>query len=188
MKLVCWVTGRTWKKLGACEQFFQEGRHWPGSRGQNCCSSQYSVVNNKQTGSWSKFVWLSNHLEPKNFINQIAYFINQLAKGLFWVWMFWLPWTPFFKGWSWVQNVNRLRDAFKIKKSKLWDIGPKGGRGSKQNPKCWSVLNLGHLGKGGGGLKIHVPKLYLIFLLYWMLYMSHVNSVYRGLPVSLTTI
>ena len=24
----------------------------------------------------------------------------------------------------------------KKKKSKLWDIGPKGGRGSKQNPKC----------------------------------------------------
>ena len=76
----------------------------------------------------------------------------------------------------------------KNKKSKLWDIGPKGGEGSKPNPKCWSVLNLGHLRKGGGGLKIHVPILYLIFLLYWMLYMSHVNSVYRGLPVSLTTI
>ena len=29
-----------------------------------------------------------------------------------------------------------IRDAFKKKKSKLWDIGPKGGRGSKQNPKC----------------------------------------------------
>ena len=38
----------------------------------------------------------------------------------------------------------------KNKKRKLWDIGPKGGRGYWQNPKFLSITNLGHYYIGGG--------------------------------------
>ena len=103
---------------------------------------------------WSDFTWLLGH---KNLI------LWQNCMSKIWVNLFTMHILSLDSGG--IGTIVpclfvKLRDAFK-KKSKLWDICPKGGRGSKQNPKCWSILNLGHLGKGGGGLKIHVPKLYL---------------------------
>ena len=35
-----------------------------------------------------------------------------------------------------MQSLYNLGMPSKKKKSKLWDIGPKGGEGSKPNPKC----------------------------------------------------
>ena len=46
-----------------------------------------------------------------------------------------------------LSQVEILRDALK-KKVNFGTLAQKGGGG--QNPKCWSVLNLGHLGKGEG--------------------------------------
>ena len=56
-------------------------------------------------------------------------------------------------------------------------MGPKGGRGHQQNPKSYSKLNLGKVGKKGKGLKIHVIKSYLIFPFFMYRILRHKSHI-----------